>query len=231
MSHLDPETLARLVDDRASAGERGHLNRCRRCREELDALRTQTLALSHLPGTRPPRGAWERLEARLRTAGLIGTVGRDRRWGHPWVQAAAAVLLILTGTLIGISAPVGPGGSDASPIAQGSPELQEPPSLLAAVGAEERTLSQEEAAELVRLTERWYLEALLAYRDRSVEPPEAGTDPLTRFAALETLLAAGNAAVQELPADPFLNGLLVNMRAEREATLRGIRASTTHDWY
>jgi hypothetical protein len=99
----------------------------------------------------------------------------------------------------------------------------------------ERDLSLQEAEELVRLTEEWYLAALVRYRERlEIEdaPSGQGPNPLTRVAALETLMAASRAAVREAPTDPFLNGVLVNMRAERDATLRGIQASAPGaNWY
>lgn len=239
MTHLDPEALARLVDERPDAEERGHLNRCRRCRDELDALRTQTLGLSHLPRTRPPADAWERLEVRLRELGLIRSGATRVGSARGGLQAAAAVLLLLAGTALGAGLPFGSDGNDGGPALSstdsGRPAARTasaPPSLLAAFGMNERELTADEAADLVALTERWYLEALLAYREHEgLDPAPAADDPLTRFAALETLMAAGQAAVRELPADPFLNGLLLNMRAEREATLRGIQASTTQNWY
>ncbi len=233
MEHLSLEVLARLLDETPTAEERRHLERCRRCRNELDALEAQRSALSHLPDGRPPSGGWDRLEVRLRREGLIregqavgGSAGlpASLRGASPWWQLAAAVVLLLAGgglgTGFGLSLQqertvAGPGGDTAT---------------LTALEAE--TLSLEEAETLVRLTEGWYLEALVRYHEeagRSGSPTPL--DPLTRYAALETLMAAGHAAVRELPTDPFLNGLLVNMEAERTATLRGMQATTTQNWY
>ena len=65
MEHLTHDTLARLVDERPSPGERKHLQMCSRCAEELRALRLQSDALGSLAALRPPSGDWESLEARL----------------------------------------------------------------------------------------------------------------------------------------------------------------------
>ena len=55
--------------------------------------------------------------------------------------------------------------------------------------------------------------------DAQGEPALIG-DPASRFAALEGIVAAGRAAVQQAPADPYANGVLVSALAEREAILR-----------
>jgi len=257
--HLNPETLARLVDEVPSPGERAHLNRCRRCRDELDAMQVQTLGLSHLPDLRPPQGDWDSLEPRLRSEGLIGegdsrpgspphrNTSPDRgpfrgvrnRGGAGWTRWAAAVLLVLGGAGVGAGAVTvladgtRGGGSVASGPGASSParDLAAVPAALGLWG-EGGPASVEEAEELVRLTETWYRSALLRYRE------EAGrgwgdADPLDRYIALEALLAAGQAALREAPTDPFLNGLLVNMQAEREAALRGIRTVSQEEgvWY
>jgi hypothetical protein len=74
----------------------------------------------------------------------------------------------------------------------------------------------------VNLAERLYIDALVQYRqilDAQGEPSLIG-DPTSRFAALEGIVAAGRAAVQQAPADPFVNGVLLQALAEREAILR-----------
>jgi hypothetical protein len=79
-----------------------------------------------------------------------------------------------------------------------------------------------EAAEAVNLAERQYMDALLQYRqllDSQGDPTYVG-DPTARFAALEAIVAAGRAAVQQAPADPYLNGVLVSALAERQALLK-----------
>ncbi len=257
MEHLTPETLARLVEDAPSPGEKEHLEGCRLCRDEAAALREQTRALARLPDLRPPPGDWEALEGRLGDQGLLSRTasGGGTAFRRPgWLQVAAGILLLAGGAGLGLGAgtlldPAGR-GTPGAPLAaggEGTPGATAPgaqasrvgpnPSLLAALDPEggRHDLSLEEAEELVRLTEGWYLAALTRYREQALGRDEPGAglgDPLTRYAALEALMAASQAAVREVPTDPFLNGLLLNMRAEREASLQGLRAaSTAHLWY
>jgi hypothetical protein len=239
MEHLSLETLARLVDDVPDRGEAEHLARCRRCRDELEALRNQTVGLSHLPDLRPPREGWSRLEGRLKAEGLIRGGSHGSRSPVPWLQAAAAAVLLLVGTGmgLGIAHMGGPDRSRDGIVAGGTLEGF-PLGALAVLdqGTPEPDLTLEEAEALVRLTEEWYRTALVRYRERlqTEEGPGRGTEsnPMTRVAALEALLAASRVAVREAPTDPFLNGLLVNMRAERDAALRGIQASAPgENWF
>lgn len=72
MRHLTDETLARLVDEQATAAEEEHLRSCEICSTVLRELREQTEALASLPALRPPAGDWEELQARLIRKGLIG---------------------------------------------------------------------------------------------------------------------------------------------------------------
>jgi hypothetical protein len=281
MEHLTSEALARLVDESPTPEERGHLNRCRRCRDELDALQAQTLGLSHLPDLRPPRADWDLLEGRLREEGLVhdivpsalepvqgsgspslrrvgdgvrppserGRTGTDTaflptRWlaGATPRRIAAGVALVVAGATLGAGTTAALAGGGDALFRDGGPRSGEMalqggspggssgglPASLAGVpealglDAPLRALSVEEAEEAVRLTESWYLSALLRYRDRL---GSEGPDPLSRYLALETLMAAGQAALRDAPTDPFLNGLLVNMHAEREAALQGIRTA------
>jgi hypothetical protein len=161
--------------------------------------------------------------------GLIRSRGRawraSRWWSSGWLQAAAALVLFLGGTALG-SRIVDPAtGGDLAQNAQ-------PPRLeLVPVGSQALPVSNlSEAAEAVRLAERVYIDALVQYRqlmDSQGQPAYIG-DPASRFAALEALVAAGRAAVQQAPADPFVNGVLVSALAERDALLNS-PALTTRD--
>jgi hypothetical protein len=222
MEHLNRETLARLVDEPPRAEETEHLASCLVCASELDALRAQTRALAALPEIMPPLGDWESLEARLRSEGLVdeartfGGAGLARTPG--WMKAAAAVAIFLGGTALGagLAAP----GSAPGQITAGS-------GLASFASAE----NLEDAAQVVRAAEQGYVAALTRYRQLlEEEGTEFGGDPRSRFAALEYLVAAGQAAVRQAPADPFLNGLLASTLAEREAALRRI-SSTQDNWF
>lgn len=221
MGHLTNETLARIVSEAPHPEEREHLEACPRCLGELKVLREQTAALGALPALRPPPGDWEALEARLISEGLVRSVERAPRIrGRPvmrWLQAAAALVLFVGGTALGARL------TDAG--ARGDLAQAAPPAGLELVpvgGPIQRVSSLADAAEAVRLAERQYIDALVQYRqlvDAQGEPSLIG-DPASRFAALEAIVAAGRAAVQQAPADPFVNGVLVSALAEREAILR-----------
>jgi hypothetical protein len=222
MEHLSTETLARLVDHAAEPHESKHLAECMVCAGALQALKLQTEQLASLPELLPPLGDWEVLEAKLRSEGLVRDTGLFRRLGlaetPPWMRAAAAAVLFLGG--VGVGAGVAPG--------EGGPgDVTQMPSL-AFASAE----TVDDAAQAVRVAEQNYVTALTRYSQllESEGTEGAVVDPRSRFAALEYLLAASQAAVRQAPADPFLNGLLAATRAEREATLRQI--STSQDnWF
>lgn len=224
MEHLSIEALARLVDEPPRPEEAEHLAGCLTCRSELEALRSQTHALASLPEIRPPLGDWEVLEARLRSDGLIHDEGILTRIGlaqtPSWMRAAAAAALFLGGTLVGASLTSdNPTGSAAQ--AAGS-----------SVALFTEAASLDDAAAAVRVAEEQYVTALTRYRQLLAQDGgdvDVG-DPRSRFAALEYLVAASQAAVRQAPADPFLNGLLASTLAEREATLRKI-SSRQDNWF
>jgi hypothetical protein len=223
MGHLNTESLARIVSEASHPEERDHLASCPYCQAELEALREQTEALGALPDLRPPNGDWEALEARLVSEGLVRSIGihagtRGRRFPG-WLQAAAAVILFVGGTALGsfLDRP-----ASLADLARG-----EPPEGLELVpvssdGRLQPASNLNEAAEVVRLAERQYIDAVVQYRqmlDAQGEPSFIG-DPTSRFAAVEAIVAAGRAAIQQAPADPFVNGVLVQALAERENILR-----------
>lgn len=220
MGHLTIESLARLVGKAPTPEEQEHLDTCSRCRWELDGLKDQTDAIGSLPDLRPPAGDWEALEGRLVSEGLIrssGMVVRVSGWrSSGWMQAAAALVLFIGGTALGSRVLASPSEFDQG---QGSA----PAGLeLIPVGTQAQPISNlAEAAEAVNIAERQYMDALLQYRQimYSQGDPTYIGDPTVRFAALEAIVAAGQAAVQQAPADPFLNGVLVSALAERQAAL------------
>lgn len=224
MEHLSLETLARLVDETPRPEEAEHLAACRTCASEMEAFRAQTQALAGLPEIRPPLGDWEVLEARLRSEGLVqdpGLLARLTLAHTPnWMRAAAAAALFLGGSLVGTQVTSRPGGDG------GTAALGGDASLFAASD------NVEDAAARVRVAEEQYIVALTRYRQLLEDEggDAASGDPRSRFAALEYLVAASQAAVRQAPADPFLNGLLASTLAERDATLRRI-SSRQDNWF
>jgi hypothetical protein len=226
MEHLSLEALARVVDETPFRSERQHLARCPECSRELALLREQTEALGSLPDLRPAPGGWPALEARLQSEGLLHRASPastgirliDQRRG--WMQAAAAVVLFLVGGLSGAAlAPLrsAPETGLGVEIAAGETAAR---GISAAQAA-----TPEEAADHLRFAEQQYRDAMLRYRALT-RSPEADTqmDP-RRFAVMDALVAMSQAAVQQAPDDPFLNGFLVSAVAEREAALNTFFAS------
>lgn len=229
MEHLTLETLARLVGEAPDRGERHHLAECAECRGELEALTEQTLALGRLPEIRPPLGDWTILEARLTSEGLARPsrelFGLART--PAWMKVAATILLFLGGTGLGMS--LASRGPLAGPTALGGGG----DSPYAFTASSVSTLPEAEAA--VRLAERRYMDALVQYRQ--LLDAEGGTaratTPESRLAALEYLVAAGQAALEQAPADPVINGFLASALAERQATRQATlrQVGTADDWY
>lgn len=227
MGHLTLEALARLVSEAPSPDEEKHLDGCSVCKRELRILQEQTESLGSLPDLRPPAGDWEALEARLVSEGLIRTSGvrrgASRWWSSGWVQAAAALVLFFGGTALG-SGFMSPGPGQGDLIAGASPGGLE----LIPVGNQVQPVSNlADAVAAVNIAEQQYMLALLQYRqllDSRGQPTYLG-DPTSRLAAIEAIVAAGRAAIQQAPADPYVNGVLVSALAEREAFLRN--ASST----
>ena len=222
MEHLTHDTLARLVDERPSPGEREHISACSRCAEEFRAFRLQSDDLGGLPALRPPSGDWASLEARLVSEGLVRTPETFRRFGFAaapaWMQAAAAIVVFLGGTGFGLALTGG-----ASPN-QLSPENMLPP--LSEIS------STEEAVRTVERAERAYMQALARYNELAGgNDGSRVADPLSVLTALEGLLAASQEAVRLAPADPVFNGFLVNVLAERQDVLRRISTSRDDDWF
>jgi hypothetical protein len=212
MEHLKPEALARLVDETPEPEERAHLERCRPCADELEALKEQTRALASLPELLPPRGDWTVLEARLRSEGLLRDQGVFARLGlartPAWMRVAASFLLFAVGALSGASW-AGQGPADATPVAVAQAQ------------------DLDEAADAVQAAERIYVQAMSQYREMAARSGVdlESTDPINRYAALEHLVLVSQAAVRQAPGDPFLNGFLASALAERDAAARLVSTS------
>jgi hypothetical protein len=223
MSHLDLETLARLIDEPATAAEAAHLEVCAECRRELDAMRDDVAALKELPDLLPPPPrAWPALEARLRNEGLIREPGRELAGGARFRLAASVALLILGG-MSGFALRGWLGDTPAAPIRSG-------PMATAATGAvASPPATAEEAERVLREAEAAYLAALARYAEFA--PAGRASDPVARLAALEDILFTTREALDAAPADPIINGYHLSALAQREATVRQIALTPGDRWY
>lgn len=243
MSHLTIETLARLVDESPDPTENGHLDICEECRSELEYLRADAAALKTLPDPQPPIAAWSALEQQLAREGLLRRTG----WTTHAMRIAAVLAVFILGTVMGAMfmrpgvAPLAttpPGPALTIPAAAISPPVIRDTPRSAAVMtaapvagprvAARPAATAEEAVARLRDAENAYLNALGRVSDFNGRAET--TDPVTRLAALESIVATTRAALGQAPADPVINGYHLTAVAQRDATLRQLAASG-QNWY
>ncbi len=227
MPHLNPEDIARLVEEAPSPAEAGHLDRCAECTEALADLRRQTAALAALPPLDPPPGEWSRIEALLRAEGLVrgsthGRFGFVATAARGWSAAAAVLVAFLVG---------GAGGfalrGAAAPPANGLPRVFATPPASSST-----PVTVEDAEGQVRIAEAQYLDALERYNQLLGPQQASGVDPwAARLAALESIVASTRTALHEAPYDPVINGYYINASAQRDAMIRQISTDEVEPWY
>lgn len=261
MSHLKLEALARLVDEAPKTAEAEHLERCAACRGRYEELMEQTAALAGLPAIQPPDGAWESLKDRLEAEGLLqpaepkdsadnGAGARrnayDRSWKWPsFARVAAAAALFVLGGLTGYAV-AGPGGGMAAggeiSAAEGDEQLAatteeregQPDSgewdLGSLDGTPGSTHALPEATSALREAEAVYFAAMKNYTvaSGSTDSP----DPLTRLAALQSIVLTTRAALDDAPADPVINGYHLTALAQRDGILESFAMSDEEEvWF
>lgn len=238
MSHLNLETLARLVDETADPTETGHLDICERCRAELEAMRADANALRMLPDPEPPIAAWLALEQQLKREGIM----RRSRWVVHTMRTAATVAVFVLGTVAGVlytrkqQSPMATSTravtGEPVHVARAPLHIDTAPATLVnspIINAVPRPAANaQEATDLLRQAERDYLAALTRFTEFSSRA-ESG-DPVARLAALESIVATTRAALGQAPADPVINGYHLTAVAQRDATLRQI-AAKQQTWY
>jgi hypothetical protein len=274
MSHLNLETIARLVEDEPDPWEAAHLASCTDCRTQLDAMIEDVHALAMLPDMAAAPDDWDALERRLASEGLIRTPARRPGGSAQMMQVAAALVLFLGGAMAGrmsaapttgtttattdtpaqndgsirpsADAPVAtlasepamqsngiqpdgsiPGGTARNGMAENGTVPQDLPQprrdvTLASNGSTftPGPRSMDDAAEFLRTAEALYVEALTRYAEMASQS-ESG-DPVARLAALTSIIMTTQAALNETPTDPVINGYHLTALAQREATLRQV---------
>jgi len=228
MEHLTEETLARLVDEAPRPEEAAHLSRCDSCRRELDELIDQTIGLRALPAVRPPPDDWTGLEARLASEGLVKRdrgriVGGLASWAA-FRQVAAGVVLFVGGVGFGAQAPF-TGNDEGRAVDSGA--FAEATDV-----SRDGTTLEEALASQVRAEAR--LQNVIRVVQQLQEQDQFGQsvlrDPVTQFAALETMIATNRAALRQSPTDPFLNQTLIHFLEKRDLVGRQL-ATQAEEWY
>lgn len=243
MSHLNLETLARLVDESPDPTEAGHLDICEQCRTELESLRADATALRNLPDPEPTIAAWLALEQRLKREGLL----RRNTWLAATLRTAAVLFIFVLGSVVGglLMRQQSPQVATLTPrtttlpvrtVAQPATQdteatLVAEPTLAASAVAPRPAATAEEASARLREAERAYLSALTRYSEFTTGSADNTTEPVARLAALESIVATTRAALSQAPADPVINGYHLTAVAQRDATLRQLAASKQQTWY
>ena len=223
MSHLPEERLAALVDELPTQAELAHLAACELCAGERAAYKSlRGLATAEQARIGNPLSNWETLAPTLREDGIIDTgewrvARRPRRRGGAWLQAAAAVLLVMGGVAYGrFSAPIS-GGSSTSIAAAPSSGADS----LARFGSIDEARAARANAEFLYQSAALYL----AEHDTSEYSPDSPAAIRRRLATLDQVGETVREALHESPYDPVINGYYLTTLGQREATLRQLNAS------
>lgn len=224
MSHLSTDRLAALADESPTATELAHLSSCVECARERAAFQALAeLAAGESARIGTPLTNWETLGPALVADRIIddgSTVRtfaeqRTRRASRPWLQAAAAVLLILGGAMAGRYS----AGASALPIAESSPVASAPNPPADSV-PQFHTVDEARLAQLQSQTLYQTATAYLAAQDTSLRAVDSPAAIRTRLAALDRASQAIGQALNDAPYDPVINGYYLSTLGQREATLR-----------
>jgi hypothetical protein len=221
MSHLPTERLAALVDETPSTEEMLHLASCAECARERAAFRNLAeLATSESARIGAPITAWESLRPALVADGVIdrgrGLELRASRVRRPWLQAAAAVLLITGGAMAGRYSATG------AVFVAPKPAAAPVPQVATAAGD---TLTKFASIEDARAAQQRYqmlyqnVTAFIA-QQQDTTPASTAAAKRVRLAALDRANQVFGEAMTEAPNDPVITGAYLTTAGQREATLR-----------
>jgi hypothetical protein len=216
MSHLSIERLAAMADDAPSADELAHLANCSTCAMERAAFERLTeAAVRESSRLVPPITNWESLRPALAAEGLItdAASAHARRRAPVWLQAAAAVLLVTGGTLLGrasAGAPLFGRAGSARPMT--SVALSTADSLPRFASVADARAAQQQSQFMYE-----FATAFLAQWDTTQSTLAAKR---VRLQALDRANQVFGAALNEAPNDPVISGSYLTTLGQREATLR-----------
>ena len=224
MSHLHPERLAALADGEPTAAEATHISSCSSCAHEIAAhRRLLMLAWQERETLSAPLTDWDTLAESLRGEGILrdsatrAPRGGSSGGGPAWLQAAAAVVILVGGMAIGRGTLPATAGSGTASVPQ--------PSDTRLASNTDTTIafrSPAEAISVLQRAERDYRLAMmyLAGQDtvaRTADDPDVYR---ARLAALDEMAGVALDAVQQAPQDPLMNRYYLTTLGARDATLR-----------
>ena len=222
MSHLSTERLASLVDESPTPAELVHLTGCADCTRERAMYRSLAdLASSESARIGTPLTSWESLAPVLVADGVVdrgrGLQLRARQVRRPWMQAAAAVLLLAGGVMGGrysAGASVVPMNGDKAGLAEFG------------LSAAPRFQSVADAQQVQAQSQALYetATAFLAQQDTAGHSADSPSAIRTRLAAIEQTQDVMGEALKKAPYDAVINGYYLSTLGQREATLRQLNA-------
>ena len=175
-----------------------------------------------------PLNDWRTIAARAREEGLIRESQSSRWWtsSQPWLQSAAAILLLIGGIGIG-RATIGLPSTEGSPgIAQASgggvaPSTTTAPSVPATSASGDASFASvdDAAATLHRaVTDYERASQFLAANNTTGESRDSLSMYLDRAAALDKIVNATESALRTAPHDPVINQYYLATMGARAAT-------------
>lgn len=171
----------------------------------------------------PPLNEWRTIAARAREEGLIRE-SSSSGWvsSRPWMQAAAAVLLLVGGIGIGRST-IGLPSATQTPTAPStaSPPAPAAPVVGTAFGSSDTTFaSLEEATAMLdrAVTDYKRATAFLAANNSSARSSDSLAMYSARLVALDKVFDATQSALQAAPHDPVINQYYLATMGARAAT-------------
>jgi len=183
--------------------------------DQLDHLIARERASQH-----PPLNEWRTIAARAREEGLIRE-SESHSWaaGQPWLQAAAAVLLLIGGMAIGratIGLPTSTGQVESSVAANRTASGPTVP----AISASASFASVDDASATLEraLGDYQRASAFLAANGSGATTMDSSRIYSARLAALEKVGNAMESALQTAPHDPVINQYYLATMGARVAT-------------
>jgi hypothetical protein len=220
MSHLPTERLAALVDEPPTAAELAHLSACAECSRERAAHRNLVeLAANGSAQIGAPLTSWDSLRPILVADGVIdrgrGSPFRAHYVKRPWLQAAAAVLLVAGGMMAGrksVGASLLPIRNETTTAAAATPS---PDSVPTFASVDDARLAQARSQAMYQAST-----AFLAQSDTAGHVIDSPSAMRTRLAALDRARDVMGEALDAAPYDPVINGYYLTTLGQREATIR-----------
>ncbi|MEO8579758.1 MAG: hypothetical protein ABI469_05885 [Gemmatimonadales bacterium] len=174
--------------------------------------------------TRPqePLNQWRTIAARAREEGLIRESQSSRLWGssQPWLQAAAAVLLLIGGIAIGRTTVGLPSTTQSTASALPSANATPTAGTLPDAGSVTSFASVSDAAATLDRAVQEYQAAsrFIAANNPTSDLRDSSAIFSARAAALDKIVNATESALQGAPHDPVINQYYLATMGARVAT-------------